>query len=105
VITDAVEEMRALEMHERLRTRRRVTFSNDARTPAEQLLVEASVYGAQAIGFGGEVDGARVRFGARTLVPLAGAACLEGVVDEALADAFVFSGTNALRFEREGMLR
>jgi formiminoglutamate deiminase len=104
VLTDAIEEMRALEMHERLRTRRRVTFTANGRTPAEQLLVDASVHGAQAIGFDGEIDGARVSFGARTLIPLAGAVCLEGVDEDVLADAFVFSGTSALRLEREGVL-
>ncbi len=52
VLSDPIEEARALEMHERLRLRRRVTFTPDrGRTPAEQLLVDASVHGALACGW------------------------------------------------------
>jgi formimidoylglutamate deiminase len=52
IVTDGVEELRALETHERLRLRRRVTFEPTvARTPAEQLWVEGSEHGAMAIGF------------------------------------------------------
>jgi formiminoglutamate deiminase len=98
VITDHVEEMRALETHERLRTRQRVTFAGDeGRTPAEQLLIEASVHGAQAIGLDARAQGTSVTFGPRTLVSLTDAISLRDVPDEALADALVFSGTG-LRF-------
>jgi cytosine/adenosine deaminase-related metal-dependent hydrolase len=52
IVTDALEDIRALETHERLRLRRRVTFEpRDGRTPAEQLVLEGSVHGALAIGF------------------------------------------------------
>lgn len=52
IVTDGVEELRALETHERLRLRRRVTFDPTvARTPAEQLWIEGSEHGARAIGF------------------------------------------------------
>lgn len=52
IVTDGVEELRALETHERLRLRRRVTFDPSvARTPAEQLWIEGSAHGARAIGF------------------------------------------------------
>lgn len=103
VVTDHVEEIRALETHERLRTRRRVTFTSDVegRTPAEQLLVEGSVVGARAIGFAATESAQGVSIGARTLIPLATARCLDGVMDEALADALVFSGTG-LHFARRG---
>jgi cytosine/adenosine deaminase-related metal-dependent hydrolase len=52
IVTDHLEEVRALETHERLRLRRRVTFEpRDAGTPAEQLVLDGSVHGARAIGF------------------------------------------------------
>ncbi len=51
VVTDPFDDMRALETHERLRTRRRVTFRLPSRTPAEQLWHEGSVNGAVACGF------------------------------------------------------
>jgi cytosine/adenosine deaminase-related metal-dependent hydrolase len=59
VITDPIEELRALETHERLRLRRRVTFAPASRTPAEQLWDEGSLHGALACGFddcGGEIE-------------------------------------------------
>lgn len=51
VVTDPIDDLRALETHERLRTRRRVTFRTGAATPAEQLWREGSVNGAIACGF------------------------------------------------------
>jgi formiminoglutamate deiminase len=51
VITDPFDDMRALETHERLRTRTRVTFTATNRTPAEQLWHESSVEGCAACGF------------------------------------------------------
>jgi len=51
VVTDPIDDLRALETHERLRTRRRVTFRLASRTPAEQLWHEGSVNGAVACGF------------------------------------------------------
>jgi formimidoylglutamate deiminase len=52
VATDPIEDLRALETHERLRTRTRVTFDPGDRTPAEQLWCEGSLEGAAACGFG-----------------------------------------------------
>lgn len=51
VVTDPIDDLRALETHERLRTRARVTFRPDGGTPAEQLWHEGSVEGAAACGF------------------------------------------------------
>jgi len=62
VVTDPLEEIRALETNERLRTLARVTFTprgESAETPAEQLWREGSTNGANACGFsdaGGEVE-------------------------------------------------
>lgn len=58
VICDPLEEMRALETGERLRTGRRVTHAPTDGTPAEALWREGSLNGALASGFedaGGEV--------------------------------------------------
>jgi formiminoglutamate deiminase len=58
VIIDPVDDLRALETHERLRTRTRVTFRPGQGTPAEQLWREGSIEGAAACGFdgaGGEI--------------------------------------------------
>jgi formimidoylglutamate deiminase len=58
VVVDPIEELRALETHERLRTRSRVTFRPAVGTPAEELWREGSLLGAAACGFadaGGEV--------------------------------------------------
>jgi len=51
VVTDPFDDMRALETHERLRTRTRVTFAPKNATPAEQLWREGSTHGATACGF------------------------------------------------------
>jgi formimidoylglutamate deiminase len=53
VVVDPIEELRALETHERLRTKRRVTFRPASGTPAEALWREGSVNGAEACGFAG----------------------------------------------------
>jgi formiminoglutamate deiminase len=58
VVIDPIDDLRALETHERLRTRTRVTFRPAQGTPAEQLWREGSIEGAAACGFdgaGGEV--------------------------------------------------
>jgi formiminoglutamate deiminase len=58
VITDPIDDLRALETHERLRTKSRVTFQRAGALPAEDLWASGSVEGAQACGFadaGGEV--------------------------------------------------
>jgi len=87
VITDPFDDMRALETHERLRTHTRVTFSSQARTPAEQVWREGSIEGCAACGFddaGGEVVIARDH------------PTLALVSDDTLLDAVVFSGSPAL---------
>jgi formiminoglutamate deiminase len=53
VLVDPIEDLRALETHERLRTRSRVTFQPAAGTPADELWREGSLEGAAACGFGG----------------------------------------------------
>jgi formimidoylglutamate deiminase len=87
VITDPIEELRALETHERLRTKSRITFSpnEDAEltTPAEALWFEGSIATAQACGFedaGGEVQISRTH------------PALALVTESRLLDAIVFSG-------------
>ena len=85
VITDPIEELRALETHERLRTRSRVTYQPPPPVPslAEQLWREGSSEGANACGFpdaGGELTIAR-EHPAIARVPV-----------ENLLDAIVFSG-------------
>jgi formiminoglutamate deiminase len=85
VVTDPFEDLRALETHERLRARRRVTYEpapGDG-TLAEALWREGSITGARACGFddaGGEIvlDGTDLS--------------LSLVDREHLLDAIVFSG-------------
>jgi formiminoglutamate deiminase len=102
VITDHVEEMRALETHERLRTKRRVTFEpTDGRTLAEQLLLEGSAIGARAIGFGDvKIAGRETTWSPSTIVPLDDQPSIAHVSEDELADALVFSASG-LRFERK----
>jgi formimidoylglutamate deiminase len=88
VMTDPIEELRALETLERLRTLRRTTFLPAAGTPAEQLWREGSLHGALACGFGDE--GGHVEIGR-------GHPSLQLVEDETLLDAIVF-GTGASVF-------
>ena len=83
VVTDPFEDLRALETHERLRTRRRVTFAPKVGTPAEQLWREGSLEGCNACGFGdtgGEIEIDR------------GHPTLALVPDDLVMDAIVFSG-------------
>jgi formimidoylglutamate deiminase len=51
VLIDPIEDLRALETHERLRTRTRVTFQAAGATPARELWREGSTEGAAACGF------------------------------------------------------
>ncbi len=88
IITDHLEELRALETHERLRLRKRVTFEPaQAETPAQQLVLDGSVHGAHAIGFEPAELGV-------TLVPLA-QRTLALTDDEYALDALVFGGSGA----------
>lgn len=87
VLTDPFDDLRALETHERLRTRTRVTFTPPSGTPAEQLWREGSLHGARACGFpdaGGTVVLDRLH------------PSLQLVDDGHLLDAVVFSGSPAL---------
>jgi len=84
VITDPIDDLRALETHERLRTKTRVTFQpNGDMTPAEQLWLEGSRQGAQACGFDDEGGSIEIDTGHRTLAL---------VETHNLLDAIVFSG-------------
>ncbi len=94
VITDPVEEARALETHERLRLRRRVTFDPGERTPAEQLLVDASVHGALACGWDAELAGGLTSWAPSTAIDLAHPALADVDRRDAL-DALFFSGSAA----------
>jgi len=87
VITDPFDDLRALETHERLRTRTRVTFQPEGRTPAEALWLEGSVEGAVACGFPDA--------GARVALDL-GHPSLRLVQERYLIDAVVFSGGPSL---------
>jgi len=83
VITDPFEELRALETHERLRSRSRVTYQPEAKSLAAQLWEEGSTLGALACGFGDA--GGEVVLDATDL-------SLALVETEHLLDAVVFSG-------------
>ena len=87
VVTDPIEELRALETHERLRTETRVTFQPEGGTLAEQLWREGSLETAAACGFadaGGQVVIERDH------------PALALVDDANLLDAIVFSGSASL---------
>jgi formiminoglutamate deiminase len=90
VVVDPVEDLRALETHERLRTRTRVTFRPAQGTPAEQLWCEGSLEGARACGFS-DAGG--------LLVVRRDHPALALVDDEFLLDAIVF-GAGASVVER-----
>ncbi len=95
VVTDPVEELRALETHERLRQRRRVTFEPEGPcTPAEQLIVEASVHGAIACGWDVSSTGDTTDWLPTTLIDTR-ARALADVPAEDVLDALVFSGSAA----------
>jgi formiminoglutamate deiminase len=104
VITDAIEELRSLETHARLRELARITFTPEhgsmggtlqkgpiVSSPAEQLWREGSIEGAHACGFldAAPHDGGRVAI--RRDHP-----ALALVADEDLLDAIVFSGSSSM---------
>lgn len=92
VITDPVEEMRALETHERLRLRRRVTWAPEGgRSLALGLALEASLEGAAACGWRPIVTAAETSWAPVTRVDLSHPT-LAGVEAGRALDAFVFSG-------------
>ncbi len=80
VICDPIEELRSLETHARLRTKKRVTFGG---APAEQLWLSGSRHGEQACGF----DAPAPEIALDRAHPT-----LQLVDDDVLLDAIVFSG-------------
>jgi formiminoglutamate deiminase len=87
VVTDPIEDLRALETHERLRARSRITFTPANGSPAAALWREGSLVGAAACAFedtGGEIEIDRAAPG------------IALVQDDDLLDAIVFSGSPAL---------
>jgi cytosine/adenosine deaminase-related metal-dependent hydrolase len=87
VVTDPVDDLRALETHERLRTKSRVTWQPPNGTLAEQLWRDGSFEGAAACGFSEPGGHLTIRRDHPAIAR----------VDEAnLLDAIVFSGSGAL---------
>lgn len=87
VLCAPLEELRAVELGERLRTGQRVVLRDPERSTAELLWAAGSQLGAEACGFddpGGDIALDR------------GGASLALVNDEGLLDAIVFSGDNRL---------
>ena len=93
VVTDPIEELRALETHERLRTQSRLTWKPAHGSLAEQLWREGSIEGAHACGF---VDAGG------TVVIRRDHPSLALVDDDELLDAIVFGASSAIveRVER-----
>ncbi len=87
VITQPFEDLRAIDLGERLRTGRRVTLRPKDRTPAEELWRIGSTLGAQACGF--EDEGGTIRID-RTAPELL------LVHDEHVLDAVVYSASAAV---------
>jgi formiminoglutamate deiminase len=88
VVTHPIEDLRGIELGERLRTQRRVVLrSREGRTPAEELWQIGSDLGAQACGF---VDSGGTVAISRSAPELA------LVAEELLLDAIVYSGGPAM---------
>ncbi len=87
VITDPIDDIRSLETHERLRTKKRVTFDPDRVTPAERLWQSGSIDGANACGFADAGGSLTIDRRHPTLALVA---------DEHLLDAIVFGGSASL---------
>ncbi len=83
VVTDPIDDLRALETHERLRTQKRITFQPEHGTLAEQLWREGSLEGAAACGFDDAGGSVVIRRDHPTLAL---------VEESGLLDAIVFSG-------------
>jgi formimidoylglutamate deiminase len=90
VLIDPIEDLRALETHERLRTRSRVTFGRPgaARAPAEELWRAGSVEGAAACGFENSAGG--------QIVIRANHPALELVHPDLVLDAIVFGAGSSI---------
>src|SRR5205085_10467829 len=81
VVVDPIEDLRSLETHERLRTRRRVTFvPPSGETPAEALWREGSLHGAIACGFDDPGGWVVMRRDHPALALVQGDACLDAIV-------------------------
>ncbi len=93
VVIDPIDDLRALETHERLRTRMRVTFRPVQGTPAEQLWREGSLQGAAACGF----EGAGGEVVVRSDDP-----AIALVDEEFLLDAIVFGASSSVVQRIEG---
>jgi formimidoylglutamate deiminase len=87
VLTSPLEDLRGIDLGERLRTGRRVTLRGLPRTPAEELWRVGSTEGAAACGF--DDAGGTVTIGRE-------APELALVREEHLLDAIVYSGSNAV---------
>jgi formimidoylglutamate deiminase len=87
VITSPLEDLRGIELGERLRTGKRAALAFDGATPAEALWNIGSQLGAEACGFDDPGGTLRIDRSARelSLVP-----------NDRLLDAIVFSGTDRL---------
>jgi formimidoylglutamate deiminase len=90
VLVDPIEDLRALETHERLRTRSRVTFGGPdaASSPAHELWRAGSMEGAAACGFANGAGG--------QVVIRADHPALELVVPDLVLDAIVFGAGSAV---------
>jgi formimidoylglutamate deiminase len=88
VITDPIEDLRAIETHERLRTQTRVTHQPAGGTLAAELWDEGSIVGARACGF----DDA----GGKLVISRAHPTLALVDDDRDLLDAIVFSGSASM---------
>jgi hypothetical protein len=87
VITDPLEDLRGVDLGERLRTGRRVTVRPEGRTPAEELWRIGSQLGAEACGFADPGGSSAIDRRAPALAL---------VREDRLLDAIVYSGSPAM---------
>lgn len=87
VMTDPLEDLRCIELGERLRTGKRLAVRSDERTPAQELLHMGTVVGAEACGF--------LDPGGFIAVDLS-APELQLVREEHLLDAIIYSGSSRI---------
>jgi len=87
VMTDPLEDLRCIELGERLRTGKRLAVRSDERTPAEELLHMGTVVGAEACGFSDP--------GGFVAIDLT-APELQLVRKEHLLDAIIYSGSTRI---------
>ena len=87
VMTDPLEDLRSIELGERLRTGRRLAVRTDERTPAQELLHMGTVIGAEACGFSDPGGFVQVDLEAPEL---------QLVRKEHLLDAIIYSGSTRI---------